>query len=436
MEKSALLSFSLKLFGIAISYVFNFVMVRLYGGEVLGIYTISLMVMQMTTILVLVGTQTSTVRFVAAAAGDKAEITSTYLHSLLLVLPLAVLAGIVVRCLSPVIALEVFHDETLIETIQTISLVIPFSTILYINAAFLRGLKRIKLAVTLEELVTRVLNVLGLVGITYLLIRGPSTPVLALVLSTAVTAVLSTMVIWNKYLAADWPGFNLRTTFLRMREIIRISFPMFLTGVMAIAMSFTDVIMLGMFMTTLDVGIYRIAFKIAFLLYLILASVNFISMPRYSETYHQNDLVGLKKVAKHASKLIFWSSLPLLLIILLFGDLVLGIFGPEFEAGAGVLRVLALGFFLNSWSSQPGYIMNMADHQKTSRNITFMALILNIVLNYFFIQSWGILGAAWATAVSKASASFLALGVGRRIFGFWAVHFPINFSIVSRKAKI
>jgi len=175
---------------------------------------------------------------------------------------------------------------------------------------------------------------------------------------------------------------------------------MLLSSSLALIMGLTDTIMLGMFRTEEEVGIYNIALKLSMITSITLMAINTIAAPKFAEFWGKKDLDGLAKVAQQSTKLIFWTSFPVLILFLFFPKPILGVFGEEFKTGALALIILTIGQFVNAAAGSVGYILNMTGKQKFVQNIIFIGALINIILNYLLIPIFGIIGAALASAVS------------------------------------
>ena len=105
-------------------------------------------------------------------------------------------------------------------------------------------------------------------------------------------------------------------------------------------------------------------------------------------------------MARQSTKMIFFSSLPILIILLAVPEFILGLFGNEFKTGASALIFLTIAQFINAFTGSVGYILQMTGYQKYYQNVIFLGTIINIVLNYILIPIWGIAGAAIASATS------------------------------------
>ena len=99
---------------------------------------------------------------------------------------------------------------------------------------------------------------------------------------------------------------------------------------------------------------------------------------------------------------LFYPSLILAILLIVFADRVLGLFGSEFVAARGEMTVLILGQLVNVGAGSVGYLMKMTGHHNQCAYVFGFSAILNLLLNAILIPFWGIMGAAIATALSMA----------------------------------
>ena len=103
------------------------------------------------------------------------------------------------------------------------------------------------------------------------------------------------------------------------REILSISFPMLVTHTMNLLIGQTGIIVLGVFRTESEVGYYAVAVKLATLTAFILNAVNSMAGPKFSELFNSNKMDELFYVAQKSAKLIFWTTVPILLGFVILG---------------------------------------------------------------------------------------------------------------------
>jgi O-antigen/teichoic acid export membrane protein len=148
--------------------------------------------------------------------------------------------------------------------------------------------------------------------------------------------------------------------------------------------------------------------------------------PKISELYSNSEFGKMKQLIAKSTKLIFIVTLPLVIIIILANKLVLSIFGDEFISGGVALIVVMLSQLFNAISGSSGQVMNMTGNHKMLRNFTIYSAILNIALNLLLIPSYGILGAAIATASSIIVLNLSSAVFVKRILGIKTYFNPFN----------
>jgi len=186
-----------------------------------------------------------------------------------------------------------------------------------------------------------------------------------------------------------------------VKDILALSLPMLMTATMTFVIAQTGLLMLGMFRTEAEVGYYSVAVKLATLTTFVLSAVNSMAAPKFSELFHSGNMPELFYVAQKSAKLIFWTTIPILAVLLLFGKPVISLlFGSEFTVAYTAMAILIIGQFINSVSGSTGYFMNMTGSQSAFRNIILCAAVITVGLSLALIPPFGIIGAALAGMVS------------------------------------
>tara|TARA_B100001741_G_C16193493_1_gene432539 strand:- start:27 stop:578 length:552 start_codon:yes stop_codon:yes gene_type:complete len=158
--------------------------------------------------------------------------------------------------------------------------------------------------------------------------------------------------------------------------------------------------MIGGFIGEYEVGLYNVAVRVSLITSITLTAINSITAPKISETFNSGRIEAFKSVVKESTKTIFLSTLPIIGVIFLFPDLILSLFGKDFLLAKTSLFILAFSQIINSMSGSVAIILNMTGKEKVFRNIIFVALVINILLNLLLIPKFGIEGAAIASASS------------------------------------
>ena len=225
------------------------------------------------------------------------------------------------------------------------------------------------------------------------------------------------------------------------KEILKISWPLFLSAFGAVLNLKIDQVMLGEMSTNFQVGIYSAAVQLSevsyFLPIVIMASV-FPKLLKFKDE-------GNDKYNSYLQKLLNLN-LSIALTIALFIQftayyIILIIFGSEFYNSVNILIIhIWGGLFVymravfSKWLIAEGYT-------KYSMLSQFFGAGVNIVLNLVLIPRYGALGAAVATVISYASSGYIVLFFSKKTRPFAmmmskSIIFPVFFTVRFCKLKL
>ena len=127
----------------------------------------------------------------------------------------------------------------------------------------------------------------------------------------------------------------------------------------------------------------------------------------------------LKQSAKKMSLLTFVASIPMFVIIFFYPQALLSIFGSQYVELGVPLAVLGIGQVVNSLAGSVGYLLQLSSHTIALRNITILALILNIGLSWLLIPKYGVLGACIGNMTSMIFMNLASSVYANKKFGFY-----------------
>ena len=163
----------------------------------------------------------------------------------------------------------------------------------------------------------------------------------------------------------------------------------------------TDTLLLGYLASAEDVGIYTVATRLVGLAIFVLNPINSAFVPHVAHLYHLGDRRGVDTVFGAANRWIIRLSVPAFIMLLVYPEDLLGLFGPGYAAAAAVTVVLAIGQLANAAAGPCGSVLNMTGLVKVSLADNIAALVLNVSLNLVLIPRYGVIGAAlaWTTSL-------------------------------------
>jgi O-antigen/teichoic acid export membrane protein len=95
----------------------------------------------------------------------------------------------------------------------------------------------------------------------------------------------------------------------------------------------------------------------------------------------------------------------------------LWLFGPEFTVGYPIMFILVIGLLARAATGPVEALMNMLGQQNVCAIVLFGAVALNVALNFALIPSYGLMGAAAATAISLTMVSVALFVMAKRRLG-------------------
>jgi len=375
------------------------VLARMLGPEGYGVYAYAFAIMSLLMVVAEAGVPTLLMREIAASQG-RAQ-WGLLRGALRRGAQFVALAATTVS-LFGLFVLWWFADSLRPEVLYTTALmllVLPVSALCKTVAHALFGLHRVLVGQTLDLLIRPflVLIILAALFLAWPEQRQPHVAMAVQLLSAMVVLLIGALVLWrflpheSRTTAAEYQS----------RQWLKSALPFTLIGGAGIINSQTDIIMIGWFMTSEDVGIYRVVSQGALLVSFVLHAAIAVLGPAFSALYAKGDLKGLQKLYKRSTRIVMLLTLPLVCVFVFMGGDLLGlVFGPEYVGGAPALAILSIGFFANIYFGAIGTLLQMIGEEKATAYLLWIASILNIIMNLLLIPPFGLVGASLATAMT------------------------------------
>ena len=184
------------------------------------------------------------------------------------------------------------------------------------------------------------------------------------------------------------------------RAWLRVSLPLVLVTSFALLLSQTDILVIGAMHGPHDAAVYSAASKTSLLVVYVLAAVNAMTAPIFSELYVKHDQPGMQRLAAVSAQWTFWPSLLIATAIAAVSTQVLALFGSGFGAGRGAVIVLLAGQLVNAACGTVGILLTMTGHQTDVAKVYGITMVLNIALCSVGSYYGGLAGAAGGTTLS------------------------------------
>ena len=147
-----------------------------------------------------------------------------------------------------------------------------------------------------------------------------------------------------------------------------------------------------------DIAYYKAASLIPFALLFIPAGVMKTDLVKLTQNYKNK--AYLKKYVANYMKLFTLISIVLAALLTLFSKQLMSLFGAEYVQGADLIPVFGIGIIgAFVFRGLFGNLLDAIGWAKTSASISICILIIDVILNYFLIEKYGIIGAAYSTSL-------------------------------------
>lgn len=429
--KGGVSAFATRLVGMAFSYLFTFLVARLYGAAGNGLYNLSQSLMTFTASITKLGSDTLMTRYGAQYNAQKkfGWIKDLYNKSLLVSVPLAIVFSISLYFLAPTIAVDVFrkNDPDLVRAFRIATLALLPVTIFNISNGGLRGLKRIKVYTMLQNVSNFFFGCI-IIAVLYLVTDDRVVPVITYVAFVTIGGILSGY-FFMKY--SNYFGTEVEEG-LQFNEKFMVGISLFVASIASLVRGYADTFILGRYASLADVGIYRNAFKVATITRITLTAFLVPAAPKFAELFSQGKIREMGISAQYATKIIFWCSAPILALVILLAPFIMGIFGKEFLAGTEALIILAIGQFINASTGPVSNILMMTGKQKVNRNLMVATTVLAIILDLIFIPRFGIVGAACVNTLGILIMNMIPFFLIKYYYGFYTLDFNNLFKMNPR----
>ncbi|SIR56341.1 oligosaccharide flippase family protein [Halanaerobium kushneri] len=394
VAKQTSINFIGRIAQLVFSFVTSILLARVLGPGLLGQYNLGNTVANFTANFTKIGFDQGLVRFIPLYKTNNkpGKIKYLVIFSFLISAILSILIGSIFYFYSDFLALKLFNDIEMSGVLKITSVLIFVFTYYRLSISVLKGIKRVDFFTIISSIVVPITFLLSL-----LILRQADvyTVISARMISYVIGITMTIIFVLKKekIMIGEIKKINLK-------EYFGFSSPLLFIGLLYFLISHIDILMIGHFLESADVGVYSVAVRIAGMAVFLLSASNTIFGPTISELTEKKQFNTLERLLKSISKIIFAFSLNFLLFVIIYNQEILTVFGKEYLVGGVVLMILTFGQFINASVGPTGTILIMSGKQKFEVFNSIAICIMNTILNLILIPRLGILGAAIATTSS------------------------------------
>jgi len=395
----------------AVSYLFGILVARQIGAENYGLYTLGVTAVTLASRITVAGMDRGLMRYASISRGEGQGAAIRYLSIVALTIGGSLsFAAALVFWFFPDAVLSILRwtdKQELLILLPILAITIPAMTLTGIAIAGTQAFRTIRY----RALVTNIIQPLVKLGVALLLIFAFGMELMAPVLGFVIAQVLGAFLafFFLARLAKTVPKQIEDHTGLE-RKLISFSAPLMLTNVVAYLNGRTELFVLGIFLAADAVGVYNAAVRLAGLGLIVLTAFNAIFSPVISDLYNRGQVAQLSTLFKLVTRWMLTTAMPIFLVQILFAPQLVGLFGPEFVAGARALQVLSIGQIINLATGGVGVMLIMSGRSNIAFINSIVMLSVALMLDFWLVPMFGLMGAAVAGALVLVSINFLRLG--------------------------
>lgn len=373
----------LKVVGVALAFFINLTITKSFSIDDAGSIFYFLSICLILQPVISCGLYSTITRRVAIS--DNSENISLLFYS-----ALVMTVSVIVIMFFLIITLKIFNIIDSIEIYFLIILYCFFYVVYTILAHFFQGKGLVVKAMIIINVIQNVFLLVFTNVYSIYTVRG--------MIWLYVFAAIFCMIISISLFRNEFGNIKCVIKFKFINDLFIDSLPILLSTIISVLISYMSIYVLGFFATTEEVAIFSVSLKLAILINFVLQVLNRIYSSKIA--IYNDDYLGLQKVVTELTRTLFLFSFPASLVVFIFSENLLNIFGAEYISGSLVLKVLCIGQFIIGCTGGVGTILNMTGYQNEFLKCSIISLFVSFLSSIILINIYGVMGGAISMSLS------------------------------------
>ncbi len=388
---------ALKVFGVFFLFGITFFLTNNFDAYLVGQYDFTRSLLLIVGGLAVLGMNQSIIYYggYLKAKNELSSLRKVYFKMLGIILIFSCLIGLIYSFLPIKVIGLISEDDEKRQLLLKVTFSLGFFAVMMLNFDTLRSLGYIKTSEVFKNVIRYIPFALGAFYIYMINLEAYLVEVF--LLNFVLLAFISSLYVIYllQKIKSDSASYLIPT-----KSIIKRSYPMAIGFIAYILLQSTDVLILSKLKGFEITAYYAVAVKIATGLSLVLLAVNTVIAPQIAQLFEEKEIERINQIISKSTRLIFLLTFPIVLILVLFGNSILDLFGENYNLSYWSLNILLIGQVVNAFFGPVGTYMNMTGKQQIQQLILILAVVINIVLNFVLIPIYSMEGAAIATATT------------------------------------
>jgi O-antigen/teichoic acid export membrane protein len=413
-RRGAAIAFAIRIAGAAVAFISQIVLARWMGRYEFGVYVYVWTWLLLLGSLVPLGLCTAAQRFIHeyATQGDHSRLRGYIFASRWLVVAIA--TGIAGVAIAMLLLFQPYLDNHYVVPLVLMCTCLPMHALSAAQDGISRSYNWIDMALA-PGYIARPLVILAFMA-GFHFAGFPNTAQWAMV-STVIAywiVTVAQMVMLDLRLKEKVPAGPKK---YETKFWLATAFPIFLVESFYFLLTYTDILVLEVYVEPDQVAVYYAATKILALVAFVYFAVSAATAHRFAEYHVSGQRERLERFLNDSIKWTFWPSLAGTLGLLVAGKFLLSLFGEGFSSGYGLMFVLAVGLLARAGVGPVERLLNMVGEQRVCAMIYALAFITNLALCFLLIPHFQLYGAAIAISAAMMFESAMLYLVTKRKLG-------------------
>ncbi|WP_093869460.1 MATE family efflux transporter [Tenacibaculum sp. MAR_2010_89] len=388
-----------RVLGVCLLFGLTLFLTNNYEAKIVGKYDFVRSFILVIGSLCLLGTDHSILYFSGKlkSKGKLTEIKNIYFRMMKIILITSIIVAIVIIVAKQLI-ITFFEDQSTYVLILSGVCVLFFYCLTILNTEFFRALDLIIVSEIFRNVIKYVPFFLS--AIILFLINKEEYLITFFLLSFVLVGFISTILSFLKIKELEDISNYKKEINVFTKEIFLASYPMAISSMGFFLLLSIDIIFLKKYRSDEIVAYYSVAVKFVLILSMIINTVNINISSKIAELFKSKRFLELENLLKKSSRLIFFLSLPLILMIVFFSEDILFLFGNNYKSSNRALLIMVVSQGICTLFGSVNVYLNMTGKQKYFQNILICSVVINFILNRILIPVYGMEGAAIAFSCS------------------------------------
>lgn len=383
------------------AFILALILAKYLGSESMGVIFVALTLLHVLGLVARLGMDTALLRFIGASP-EEHRAKGYYLTAVRVSFGVSLVIAATILLCAKSIARYILGDSEALGVIYVVACAIPAFSLLGINASVMKAMgypvRGGFYEVSLWPLATLTLVCVAMIStilteqlVMFLYLGG-------IVVSMSLSWKSSSKLLPRSVVARS----------VSCRGLLSSSVPLAGVELLNFALLGAPLLMLPILADINQAGLYSVSQRLAAQIGLLMTVLAAITAPRFASLYVRNNLHELTNLAANTTRLLFVLSLLPSLVIMVWAEDILMIFGVEFLQAKWGLQILIVGFFLKHALGPVGYILAMTGHEKDLHRISCLSLLILAACSVVLIPQMGATGAALSTTIAMLFQAFTA----------------------------